>query len=204
MANGPGVVSSTPHFLPPAIRLAKIFGLMGTGILTGTYLTHSLHTVPALAELNAAPTAIKRAFTQIHHSSHRILLAVILGTSSSFSLVAYHLYYAPLGNLADYSPSFMHIAGTWAYFASAATLVAGLIPYSKTIMASVNHKVIESADTADITRDIGVTGLGGLEVQKKELSDDLISWSKRNWWRGAISLVAGFSAGFMAGGDVAY
>ena len=173
-------------------------------------------TSAAASALQPAHQAVKM-FHRIHRSSHKLLLNLILVSAGSYSYVAYYLYKYP-PRLSDYVASasakyssssfvpeisvqsqggeFFGIAGTWMFFALPATALLGIIPYSKVVMKSVNHRLNAAGESLEVEEKRGV----GLQVVD-EISTwrDLDQWRKKNLTR---AVLAGF-AGVLGGMGVA-
>lgn len=118
-------MSTTPSaatMLPPAIRIAKIIGILGAGALAGTYITHSSHTLPAIEDSKhstspavtgqsnishqqPAAQAVK-IFHKIHRRSHGLLRNLIIASAGSYSYVAYYLYNYPISAIHETTTTF--------------------------------------------------------------------------------------------------
>ena len=87
---------------------------------------------------------------------------------------------------------FFGIAGTWMFFALPATALLGIIPYSKVVMKSVNHRLNAAGESLEVEEKRGI----GLQVVD-EISAwrDLEQWRKKNLTRAALAGLAGVLGG---------
>jgi len=87
---------------------------------------------------------------------------------------------------------FFGIAGTWMFFAASATLLVGIIPYSKVVMKSINHRLNAAGESLEAQEKRGI----GLQVVDEQGTwRDLEQWRKKNWARAAMAGVAGVLGG---------
>ena len=161
----------------------------------------------AAAAPSAAVTALYavKVFHRIHRSSHKLLLNLILVSAGSYSYVAYYLYTYP-PRLSEYLASnllpetsvhapggeFFGIAGAWMFFALPATVLLGIIPYSKVAMKSVNHRLNAAGESLEAKekQGIGLQVVGEMSTWK-----DLDQWRKKNLIRAALAGLAGVLGG---------
>ncbi|KAI5801628.1 hypothetical protein DFH27DRAFT_63302 [Peziza echinospora] len=159
-----------------------------------------------------AAQAVK-IFHRIHRSSHKLLLNIILASAGSYSYVAYYLYNYPVSSIltgttasatTTYSSSsflphtevstsvagdeFLGFAGTWMFFALPASLLLGIIPYSKTVMKQP-AKRLNAAGRSLEENEKRKTGLQ--VVDEASTWDDLEAWRKANWVRAGLAGAAG-------------
>ncbi|KAF8437429.1 hypothetical protein BGX38DRAFT_931891 [Terfezia claveryi] len=152
-----------------------------------------------------ASQAVK-IFHRIHRSSHKLLLNLILASAGSYSYVAYYLYSHPFTRPGEHISSasarfsgssflpetsvhrgetggeFFGMAGTWMFFATSATLLMGIIPYSKVVMKRINHRLNAAGESLEV-------------VDEQSTWRDLEQWRKKNWTRAAMAGVAGILGG---------
>jgi len=87
---------------------------------------------------------------------------------------------------------FFGIAGTWMFFATSAALLMGIIPYSKVVMKSINHRLNAAGEGLEVEEKRGI----GLKVVDEQSTwRDLEQWRKKNWTRAAMAGVAGVLGG---------
>ncbi|KAF8470175.1 hypothetical protein BDZ91DRAFT_781477 [Kalaharituber pfeilii] len=166
-----------------------------------------------ISQQQPASQAVK-IFHRIHRASHTLLLNLILVSAGSYSYIAYYIYNYPLdvGEIssasATYSSSsfmpqtevhrgggggdFLGFAGTWMFFALPATILLGIIPYSKVVMKAVNHRLNAAGESLEQEEKRGI----GLQVVDEQATwRDLELWRKKNCWRAGMAGLAGAIAG---------
>jgi len=78
------------------------------------------------------------------------------------------------------------------FFATSATVLLGIIPYSKAVMKNVNHRLNAAGESLEEEEKRGV----GLQVVDEQSTwADLDQWRKKNWTRAALAGVAGVLGG---------
>lgn len=87
---------------------------------------------------------------------------------------------------------FFGMAGTWMFFATSATLLMGIIPYSKIVMKKINHRLNAAGESLEAEER---RGMGLQVVDEQSTWRDLDQWRKKNWTRAAMAGVAGILGG---------
>ena len=124
---------------------------------------------------------LRTIYTSTPHGSVNILL--LKYSSSNF---------LPETSMQAQGGEFFGIAGTWMSFALPATALLGIIPYSKAVIKSVNHRLNAARKSLEVEEKRGI----GLQVVD-EISAwrDLEQWRKKNLTRAALAGLAGVLGG---------
>lgn len=78
------------------------------------------------------------------------------------------------------------------FFATSATVLFGIIPYSKVVLKNVNHRLNAAGESLEAEEKRGI----GLQVVDEQTTwADLDQWKKKNWTRAALAGIAGVLGG---------
>lgn len=78
------------------------------------------------------------------------------------------------------------------YFATSATLLLGIIPYSKVVMKNINHRLNAAGESLEAEEK---RGMGLQVVDEQNTWRDLEQWRKKNWTRAVLAGIAGVLGG---------
>jgi hypothetical protein len=160
---------------PLPIRLAQTLGLSTSLLLSGGVLTTSIYLVPRLLE-SPSPLLL-RQWLHTYNLGKRTAPPMAILSSLSYLYLAYQTHASDPTD-----------AKAWAYLTSG-VLMAGIAPYTLTVMRGTNGKLIEKAGEMKGFKDgetVVEVGLG------KETAHALVDWwGVLNLGRGVMLSVAG-------------
>ncbi|KAF8251035.1 hypothetical protein K440DRAFT_658862 [Wilcoxina mikolae CBS 423.85] len=193
-------MSTTPTantLLPPAVRVAKLLGTVGSAYAAGSLLTTSLVFLPSVSI--TSPRDLALTLESVRSRMHRPLLLITSASAGAYAFLAYYLYTTPplsipLASIAFHPGSFLPhgeattvlVGAGWELYAAAAAAVGCVLPWQVFGVAPVERRIQSAGEGVRVAEE---RGLKTKIVDASETLEDLESWRKGVRVKGVLAAV---------------
>ncbi|KAI5820144.1 hypothetical protein BZA77DRAFT_384438 [Pyronema omphalodes] len=200
-------MSTTPTantLLPPAIRVAKLLGTLGSAYAAGALLQTSLHTLPSLHHSSSRDQSL--TLSTLHSTLSRPILLVTSASACAYTYLAYHLYSTtplsiPLASLSFAPGSFFpHAEATdiligagWEVYAAAAAALGVIFPWQWLGVRKVEKRIEAAGEAVKVAEE---RGLQVKVVDRESAERDLMEWKMGVMVKGVLAAVAAVVGGY--------
>ncbi|KAI5793038.1 hypothetical protein EDC01DRAFT_788046 [Geopyxis carbonaria] len=184
-------MTSTPSantLLPPAVRVAKMIGTVGSAYAAGAYLAHGVHVLPALTTALTSPPDLATTLSVLHTRISTPLLTLVSTSSAAFAYIAYHLrntptLTVPIASIVLQPGSFLPhavgreivVGGGWEVYAVAAATLAAVLPWQILGVGRVEKRILAEGEAVRVARE---RGLRTAVVKGDSVRGDAESWGR--------------------------